>query len=197
VQDINYDEYSIRLVDPGIIGGNLSSCPAYSNGYDDWPSTIFTELLDFNVPVAFIHCLTPVSSSKYVEAAFCGNRSSIFSNSSEIYSYAMLGERILVSELDESCTVDRVSWASGRRPMRDNSSLASIYDGLTYGFELSWFRVLCEECERSYGFCSLEGNTITCKHYCREDTTLSKLGFKCQFEFWGCECFIFSDLHLL
>ncbi|KAI3471209.1 hypothetical protein Pfo_027872 [Paulownia fortunei] len=73
----------------------------------------------------------------------------------------MVGERTQVSDLEESCTVDRVDQASARRPMRDNSSLASIYDGLAYGFELSWFRVLCGECERTYGYCSLEGNQIT------------------------------------
>ncbi|KAL0382429.1 UNVERIFIED_CONTAM: Rust resistance kinase Lr10 [Sesamum calycinum] len=185
VQDINYEFFSIRLVDPGINRGNLSSCPAFSNGYDDWPTTIFDGILD-NIPVVFVHCLAPVSSLKYVEAGFCGNRSSMFFNSSEVHSYFMIGDRVRTSDLEDSCTVDVVARASPRGPTRDNSSLASIYDGLAYGFELSWFRVLCAECERTYGYCSLEGNIISCKHYCREDTPVSKLGFKCQFEFWGC-----------
>ncbi|PIN01637.1 Serine/threonine protein kinase [Handroanthus impetiginosus] len=184
VQEINYSDFSIRLLDPGISRGNLSSCPAHSNGYDDWPY-IFNYFFDWNIPVVFIHCLAPVSSSAYVNAAFCGNRSSFFSNASEIYNYVVFGERILVSDLEESCSVDRVSRVSSRRVMRDNSSLEGIYDGLAYGFELSWFRVLCGECERTHGYCSLEGNTISCQHYCSEDIPLSQLGFKCQFEFWG------------
>lgn len=183
MQQIKYDEYWIRLADPGIIRGNLSSCAVYSNTYDDWPR-IFDYLLDFNVEVSFIHCLSPVNSLKYVTAPFCGNSSRKFANSSQFYSYAILG-RIMVSDLEESCTVDRVDRAAARGLMSDNSSLTSIYDGLAYGFELSWFQVLCEECERTNGFCSLEGNTITCKHPCSESTPLSQLSFKCQFEYWG------------
>ncbi|KAK6121828.1 hypothetical protein DH2020_044441 [Rehmannia glutinosa] len=186
VQDINYDEFSIRLVDPGINRANVSSCPLYSNDYDDWPSTIFDNFFDWNVPVVFMYCLAPVNNNpNYVEAPFCGNRSSVFANSLEIYSYVMVGRGVLVSDLEDFCTVARVDQASARRAMRDNSSLAGIYDGLGYGFELSWFRVLCGECERSLGYCSLEGNRISCRHYCREDTPLSQLGFRCQFQFWG------------
>ncbi|XP_051122862.1 rust resistance kinase Lr10-like [Andrographis paniculata] len=194
VQEINYDDYSVRLSDPGVFMGpgrtNLSSCPLYSNTYDDWPATIFANFLDFNVPVAFIHCLSPppVNSKQYVKAPFCGSTTRIFANSSEFHSYALVG-RFVVSDLEELCTVDMVTQASIRGPMTmsgdNSSSLARIYDGLAYGFELSWFRVLCDDCERSNGFCSLEGNAITCRKYCSEDIPLSKLSFKCQFEYWG------------
>lgn len=180
MQEINYVDYSIRLVAPTFERANLSSCPVYFNDYDSWPTNIFDRFFDWNVPVLFIHCLAPITSSKYVKASFCGNRSTIVSNSSDIYSYVTVGNRIMLSDLEESCTVDGFEQVSARRPMSDNSSLASIYDGLAYGFELSWFRVLCGECERTYGFCSLEGNTISCTHYCREDTPISKLGFRCE-----------------
>ncbi|KAK4487612.1 hypothetical protein RD792_005738 [Penstemon davidsonii] len=129
--------------------------------------------------------MAPVRSLNYINASFCGNRSRIFSNSSEVYSYVVFGQRISLSELEESCTVDRVDQASWRRPIRDNSSLESIYDGLAYGFELSWYRVLCGDCESNHGFCSLQGNIINCRYYCYEDVPLSQLGFRCQFQFWG------------
>ncbi|GFP91305.1 probable receptor-like protein kinase at1g67000 [Phtheirospermum japonicum] len=180
VQEINYANYSIRLVDPGIHVSNLSSCPIYSNGYDDWPSTIFTQFLDWNVPVVFIQCLVPVINIlDYIQAPFCSNRTSIFANSSDVYSYVMFGERVSLSDLEESCSVGRVVMTSARRPVRgDNgSSLAGIYEGMSYGFELSWFRVLCGECERTFGTCSLDGNRISCTHYCREDTPISQLRF--------------------
>ncbi|KAH6815453.1 hypothetical protein C2S51_020273 [Perilla frutescens var. frutescens] len=185
VQDINYDYYSIRLVDPGINRGNLSSCPVYStnNDYDTWPS-ILTSSLD-GINVLFIYCLSPVNSSKYVEGPFCGNASAIFSNSSQIYTYVMAGARVMVSDLEESCTAERAVWTSGHRGMRDNSSLAGIYDDLAYGIELTWYRVFCGECERDDGYCSLKGTRITCKRYCKESTLLSQQSFKCQFEFWG------------
>lgn len=181
VQDISYDYYSIRLVDPSISRANLSSCPVYSNALDDWPS-MFSNFLQWhwNMPVSFIYCLAPVNSSKYVEGPFCGNRSSIFSNSSQIYSYVMEGDRTVVSDLEESCTIDKVVWTSGRRGMTDSSSLAGIYDDLAYGVELSWFRVYCGQCERTDGYCSLEETKITCKHYCVEGVALSDRSLKCK-----------------
>lgn len=180
VEAIDYSDFSIRLVDPGIEKGNLSSCPIYSPDYDDWPSTIFDKFISWNTPIVFINCLAPTNSSIYIKSAFCGIRSNTFSNSSESYSYVTVGGYTRLSDLEDSCTVDRVFPASSHRIMRDNSSLMGIYDGLAYGFELSWFRVLCDECEKSNGFCSLEGNQISCKHYCSDDIPLSELGFGCE-----------------
>ncbi|CAA0830872.1 receptor serine/threonine kinase- putative [Striga hermonthica] len=185
VRDINYDEFSIRLVDPGVVGSNLSACPLYDTDYDDWPGSMNDNFFDWNVPVVFIYCLAPVNGSNYLEASFCGNRSSIFSNSSGLYSYVVAGERILVSDLEDSCSVARVAQASSRGPAVDYGSLGGIYGGLGYGFELSWFRVLCGECERTLGSCSLEGNRIRCRHYCREDTPIGDLRFGCQLEYYG------------
>ncbi|KAK4482084.1 hypothetical protein RD792_011561 [Penstemon davidsonii] len=128
----------------------------------------------------------------YVNASFCGNRRSVFSNSSEIYSYVMAGD-VRMSDLEDWCTVDRMQ-ASTRWPMTNTSSLASIYDDLAYGFELSWHRSLCEECESVNGFCRFEGNKLSCSrtcivdipflqtyplyYDCREDISLSILGSK-------------------
>ncbi|KAL3819946.1 hypothetical protein ACJIZ3_005851 [Penstemon smallii] len=207
VQEINYEEFSIRLVNPGIKRENLSSCPDYSNEYRDWFSTnredeIFDQFIQLNEAVVFIHCVSPVNSLRYVNAAFCGS-----SNSSEIYSYVMAGG-LGVSDLEDLCTVDRMDQVSYRRPMRNISSLASIYDGLAYGFKLSWFRFLCGECERRNGYCSFEGNRITCQQYCRvdipfshtfifhicdEDTPHSRLS-KCQFECWGINTGLYSAM---
>ncbi|XP_057774235.1 rust resistance kinase Lr10-like isoform X2 [Salvia miltiorrhiza] len=104
----------------------------------------------------------------------------------------MVGDQIIVSDVEEACSVYRVVWTSGRRDMKDNSSLVGIYDDLAYGVELSWFRALCGECETSDGSCSVEGNRITCKHYCKEDTPLSQKSLKCKFEYWGVYFFFFG-----
>lgn len=183
VQDINYDYYTIRLVDPNVNRANLSSCPAFRNYYD-WPS-ILRSSLD-GISVAFIYCLAPVKSSKYVEGPFCGSRSSIFSNSSQIHTYVMAGNRIMVSDIEEGCTVGRVVQVSGRRGVSDNSSLAGIYDDLAYGIELSWFLVSCGDCERDDGYCSVVGTRITCKYYCKESTPLHLQSFKCKPRFNLC-----------
>lgn len=189
VRDIDYDYYSIRLADPNFNSANLSSCPVYSTDYlyGEFPDILgVTLLFNWNGPVYFIYCLN--STSKYVEAPFCLNSTS--NSSREIYSYVVMARdtSMVPPGLEESCTVDRVVWTSGRRGDRDNSSLAAIYDELAYGVELTWYRTLCGECERTRGTCSLQGDRldrITCKHYCMEDTPYSERTFRCKVEYWG------------
>ncbi|KAL1565515.1 rust resistance kinase Lr10-like [Salvia divinorum] len=184
VQDINYETYFIRVADPALNAANLSSCPVNSNNYDSWPS-IFTGFFEFNIPVSFMYCMSPVDSPKYAEGPFCGDRSGTFSNSSRIYSYLMLGDDIMVSDVEEGCSVYRVVWTSGLRGVGGGSSLGGIYGDLGYGVELSWYRAHCGECEGSDGYCGVEGSRITCKHYCKEDTPISQLSFKCKINYWG------------
>lgn len=183
VQAIDYDNFTIRVVDPGLDNNNSCSLPVNSAIlYDDVPSLVYTQILDYNVPVVFINCLTPVNISRYVDISFCSRNGS--TSSSSAFNYVVVGnERI--SDLADSCGIDKQTRVSIRGPMRDYTSLPSIREGLAYGFELSWYRVFCAECERTYGYCSLEGNTVTCRHYCREDVPTSLLGFRCQFEWWG------------
>ncbi|KAL1550688.1 hypothetical protein AAHA92_18620 [Salvia divinorum] len=189
VRDINYHTYSIWMVDPSIntANANLSSCPVYPNDLPSWPYMFSTNyFFHMNRPVSFLHCLASVSSTKYVEAPFCGNRSSILSNSSQLYSYIVEGEGDGVAE--ESCTVDHVVWSSRARGTSSitNPSLAGIYGDLSNGVELSWFIVHCGECSRTNGECLLEDSRITCKYHCKDDrTTLSQQGFRCQLEYWG------------
>ncbi|KAL8496472.1 hypothetical protein ACS0TY_020255 [Phlomoides rotata] len=151
VQEIDYDFFTIKLIDPNINRGNLSSCPLYSNYYDDWDYTISNSYFNLNARVTFIHCLNAVNSSKYVPATFCGNRSSNFINSSQIHSYIITGERMTISDLEDSCTVDRVVLAYPVKLMWNNS-LASIYDAMANGFVFTWFCAHCVECDRSNGF---------------------------------------------
>lgn len=138
VVEMNYKEQFIRVVDPGISRDkNLSSCPLqYSIGRQDFPFGFHRLYLNpnLNIPIAFVHCLTPMNSTRYIKAPFCGNGRNKFANSSILYSYVMTGTNKL-SDLEESCTVDRISWASS---VSDNSSLVSIYDGLAHGFKVAW-----------------------------------------------------------
>ncbi|XP_042053195.1 uncharacterized protein LOC121798323 [Salvia splendens] len=186
VRDINYATYSIWMVDPSMntANANLSSCPLYPNDLPSWPY-LFSHnyFFDMNRPVSFLHCLAPVSSSSYVEAPFCGNRSSILSNSSRLYSYVVEGDGIV----EDSCMLDHVVWSSRAKGTStiSNPSLAGIYGDLSNGVELSWFIVHCGDCPR-FTVCLLEDSRITCKRQCQDDvTTLSQQGFRCQLEYWG------------
>ncbi|XP_073148601.1 rust resistance kinase Lr10-like isoform X2 [Henckelia pumila] len=181
VQDINYSNFSVRLVDPGLYGDNLSSCPDFSiDDDDDFPSIIFDDFLYWNIPVAFIYCLAPIRSLKYVKAPLCGNGSDIFLNSSDVYSYVMIGpvgDGVLASDLEESCGVNMITHASFKGAGIDGYSLNSIYGGLAYGFEFSWSSVVCDKCMKGQESCSFEGNTTRCTPYCSEGVILSALGF--------------------
>nr|XP_027110107.1 rust resistance kinase Lr10-like [Coffea arabica] len=194
VQAITYDNFTIRAVDPGVDNNDSCSFPTYASiRYDDLPTLVYNNFFDYNIPVAYINCLKPVNASRYLDNTACrngsaaaGSSSSAFSNASRVHSYIAAGEDLKVSDLEESCGVEMFTRVSSRGPMKDiTTSLASVHELLAYGFELSWFRVLCQECEATHGSCSLQDNTVTCRHYCPEDVPLSQLGFRCQFEFWG------------
>ncbi|KAL3819950.1 hypothetical protein ACJIZ3_005855 [Penstemon smallii] len=191
VQELNYEQFLIRLVTPDLNRRNLSSCPVYPNAYRNGEDGILVEFRS-NTPVLFIHCVSPVSSLRYLNAPFCG----ISSNSSEIHSYVMVGD-VRLYELEDSCRVDRMYLVSERWRLSDKSSLSTIYDALAYGFEFSWFQSLCGECQMSIGLCFLRFNTTVCQqgcsmhfplfgtsyeHTCIEDVHRSQIGSKCKFE---------------
>ncbi|KAL3820064.1 hypothetical protein ACJIZ3_005969 [Penstemon smallii] len=198
VQELDYEEFTIRLFNPRINRKNLSSCPVYSNENYEFVRQNRRDgfLNEFrNGAVFFIHCVSPVSFSRYLNAPFCGTSS----NSSEIHSYVVAGD-IRLWDLEESCRVDRMYLVSDKWPMIDNFSLATIYDALAYGFEVSWFDPLCGECQRRNGYCINGFNAALCVQYCNldiplfqisldlaceEDIQHSQLGSKCKFKCRG------------
>ncbi|KAL3521628.1 hypothetical protein ACH5RR_019777 [Cinchona calisaya] len=195
VQDITYDNFTIRLVDPGVDNNNSCSFPTYSSiRYDDLPSLVYNQFFDYNMLVAYINCLKPVNSSRYVDNSFCATN-----KTGGIHSYIAVGDELKVRDLEESCGVERYTRVSTRRGAAKNikiTSLESVHELLASGFELSWYRVLCQECEASHGFCSLQDNAFTCRHYCPEDVPLSQLGFGCQFKFWGSVVLLLGGISL-
>ncbi|KAL2556225.1 rust resistance kinase Lr10-like [Forsythia ovata] len=176
VQEIHYNNYTICRSDPGLDRQNYSSCPIYSSIEYDL-STIYIEYI-VHIDITFENFLGPINNPIYVENAFYGNKST-FSNSSGVHSYVKVGS-IMISDMEENCTFDRVILASADGPIKDNTSYLGIHDLLAYGFELLWYRAMCRECESSNGACSLEKNEIRCHHYCYEDTPLSERGFLCK-----------------
>ncbi|KAL3838993.1 hypothetical protein ACJIZ3_023584 [Penstemon smallii] len=91
---------------------------------------------------------------------------------------------ILKSNLEDSCTIDRVYFFPLRRPMSDNSSLATIYDALAYGFDVSWLYQTCDntallECNRRNGTCFARINYApVCIQYCYLYIPLFQIKFK-------------------
>ncbi|XP_051120101.1 LEAF RUST 10 DISEASE-RESISTANCE LOCUS RECEPTOR-LIKE PROTEIN KINASE-like 2.1 isoform X1 [Andrographis paniculata] len=183
VLSINYEQERIRVVDPACINninintpGDLSSCSSqsyyFSYSYSFYSDGIST--VPLNKAAAFIHCLSsPIANdnnNNYVRAPFFGNTTKTihFGNSSRFYSYVVLGypDRLSLSDLQESCTVDKVLLVSARSSITNKSSFIDIYEALAYGFELSWRGVDSEGCWLEVPYFTLAPNHIVTERCC-------------------------------
>ncbi|CAH9136952.1 unnamed protein product [Cuscuta epithymum] len=186
VQAINYSDYSIRVVDPGLqdqTNRNCTSFPKIVLGSDFFDTGFKFRSTGANVPIVYTTCSTNLSK-EYVHTEFCTKARS---NGS---SYVTIGDRLSIRDVPRSCSFETVAWASvnGLIP-GDNSSLSSIHAALGYGVELSWKRAyLCRDCERSGGQCffddplNLEG--VSCSHRCYDDTGFD-LPLPCSIHYYG------------
>nr|XP_048325480.1 rust resistance kinase Lr10-like isoform X2 [Ziziphus jujuba var. spinosa] len=122
VQEINYDNHTIRLVD--------------SNFHKE--------------PITFLKCEYPVNSSLYlpITAPYINNPSDAFWSSSGSfesggYSYVKIGSTN-ASELKDSCRVKQILMTSKRGIAENrNISYIEIHNILEYGFELLWLPHQC------------------------------------------------------
>ncbi|KAK9939139.1 hypothetical protein M0R45_015846 [Rubus argutus] len=189
VQAINYNNYTIRLVDAGIhkIKDDYFSHPVhpltafnFSDSYSDDLYSIYfyssdassLRYQDLTVPLVFLSCTNPMKfSDLYVETAPCiGNHSSSDSSVSTVYSYFMLGGRLdegypadfmRPSDLEFSCKITLMVMVSPPSMDKNSKSCEGIYKKLAYGFELSWFQ---QECVGKCGpedSCTLNRNNMT------------------------------------
>ncbi|KAK9912533.1 hypothetical protein M0R45_036395 [Rubus argutus] len=136
VRAINYENYTIRVVDANVREGNCSSIPRYSlasyNFSDEGPYSMFLgtwmERIALSKPIIFISCETRLDSSLYVDTAPCIDVSSG-------HSFVNIGS-LNASDLRDSCRIELMaltpSWIG------TNISYIDIHSGLLYGFELSW-----------------------------------------------------------
>ncbi|KAK9939142.1 hypothetical protein M0R45_015849 [Rubus argutus] len=175
VQAINYNNYTIRLVDAAVhkIKDNYFSNPVYpltrfnfSLSNED-PFTLtpghfnsldgsdgyYWQYLSW--PLIFLNCANPMNSSDLlVDTAPCiknmGSHSASNSSLSTMYSYFMLAvddypPMVNPADLGLSCKITLMVMVS-RPPMgKYSKSCEGIYKHLAYGFELSWIDHECTE----------------------------------------------------
>uniref|UniRef100_A0A5B7ALL0 Protein kinase domain-containing protein n=1 Tax=Davidia involucrata TaxID=16924 RepID=A0A5B7ALL0_DAVIN len=204
VEAITYENYSIRVVDPGLDKDNCSSFPLHSLNYYDFPYTTYSYLYSYNDPLVFISCTAHVNSTLYVDTAFCSKNtsssnsalsslqkttsSSNYSTLSSLqnHSYVVSGDMFRLSDLEDSCTIGVTAWASSQgqspREIIGSNSLSDIHDRLLYGFELSWYNAKCGDCEARSGICyqitiDHHNNTIICEiqNYCKFSNSSSSV----------------------
>ncbi|KAL4594832.1 hypothetical protein ACB092_12G047300 [Castanea dentata] len=116
VQEINYNKYTILVVDSGIQENNYFSTPSYS---------LYRYNFSFQQPAL------PYYSSN----------SSI--SHSKRYKYITTGT-ISAKDVRDSCKVEQMVLTSCRGNDNQNISCTEVHNKLVYGFELSWIGILCE-----------------------------------------------------
>ncbi|MCD9638152.1 hypothetical protein HAX54_021926 [Datura stramonium] len=187
VQEINYRSFSIRLLDPSLKDQkeNCTVFPDHRASYDAMTSLIFGWLHVDN-DINYVNCRAPINSSRYIPTSFCRTNTSAPNSS---FSYLVIGEILQASDLAGGCRVETVAWSAAPGiSTNKSSSLSTIHQALAYGFELSWrLDFLCRECEARGDDCVFEDNNDvpTCRHYCKEDTPVSELSFRCKVEYYS------------
>ncbi|MED6187191.1 hypothetical protein PIB30_074109 [Stylosanthes scabra] len=189
VEAINYNNFTIRLVDPAISENDCSTLPRYSlssynfTGYTNYlvggnletitqdrvflsgSTKEFREVRMFE-HVVFLKCSNPVRDDpRYVDTAPCISKDNV---------YAVLGD-LAVGELRDDCRVKLISPSSFLVPPRllwydsefiqQNMSYYEIHRELSYGFYLSWMlHLTCEEKCGMQKLCSFNKiyQNITC-----------------------------------
>ncbi|XP_021816916.1 rust resistance kinase Lr10-like isoform X2 [Prunus avium] len=172
VQEINYNNYTIRVVDANLHKGNCSSIPHYSlstynfsykDPYRVYQSrgTALGGIYDFELskkPIIFLTCETPVNSPLYVDTAPCIGAMS--SSSSNGHSYVSVG-RLSASDLREFCRVELMVMISSQ--LTKNNSYIDIHNEMIYGFELTWLK---ESYKRGLSYMDSDTNKVHCSRDC-------------------------------
>ncbi|CAJ2674598.1 unnamed protein product [Trifolium pratense] len=172
VKSINYEDYTVQVVDPGIEEGNCSSIPSYflstSNftiiyDYDDYH--MYPYQIDYHFGlgygyIIYLNCSKPVKDDpEYVDTSPCRVNSD-----SKSYVYAFAGENyreedywrsnkyLSVGRLKDYCKVKLVAMSSllVNPNVRDDVpnrplSYEQIHGMLVYGFQLSWISGACRD----------------------------------------------------
>jgi hypothetical protein len=161
IRQINYTDYTIRVVDPGIglntneysfIPRYLLDSKNFSNG---------GPYQTYALEVYFVKCEKPVNSMYHLNISVC-SEDEVYSNSKR-YSYALFSRAV---ELGDLCQVEQISLISPSDHYYNddlsNISCRDFHNELLQGFELSWlFPLYCGRCRVEN--CSLdEANNVTC-----------------------------------
>ncbi|XP_052119122.1 LEAF RUST 10 DISEASE-RESISTANCE LOCUS RECEPTOR-LIKE PROTEIN KINASE-like 2.2 [Arachis duranensis] len=176
VESINYNNFTIRLVDPSMDSSedhNCSTLPRYSITRTNFSNTetepyvyearqvretllknggMVRETLQSFEHVVFLKCRNPVRDDpRHVDTAPC-----IKEGGNNVY--AVVGG-LPVVELRDDCDVKLVAASSLLSvSMNQNFSYADIRRMLAYGFEVSWIPGACEyQCGQNNRVCVIDG----------------------------------------
>ncbi|XVF18392.1 hypothetical protein REPUB_Repub11eG0017600 [Reevesia pubescens] len=141
VKEINYENYTMRLVDAKIDNDDCSSLPLSSFLYRDFGCGIvhlpyiYADTYPYLYPYPYVYLVncTTMKSSLYVDASRCANSSSRPSS----YFY-FLDSKTPASDFNQSCTVEAEVPIVVNNDTIAGMSTVDIYKKLSTGFEPSW-----------------------------------------------------------
>ncbi|CAN1171023.1 Rust resistance kinase Lr10 [Linum perenne] len=153
VQEINYHNLTIRLVDDGVIKGNCSSFPitplsvesfsSFVNQYSTWRYTHYNDEQSLGEVLILISCENPMNSSvRFTKIAPCINHAS-----PRYYYYAVIAGYggVDLYSLGNKCKVEMMTLlAAGKN--YSQLSFQQLHQHFEYGFLLSWHRYKCTHC---------------------------------------------------
>ncbi|XP_034711033.1 uncharacterized protein LOC117933666 [Vitis riparia] len=174
VTQINYQNYTIRVVDPGRkkdncwISSPLHSIGAsytgieYEYGYE-FPYSVprqwkYANSLARFEPIVYtivlIKCQQSVSGDNYIPIIPCNTRGS--SSSSPTYAYAVVGDYVSVGDIPYSCTIGTSIIIQPLKSLREpsNLSMSDLQDYLLLGLQLSYLPQFCHrQCKMKGQYC--------------------------------------------
>ncbi|XP_052736023.1 LEAF RUST 10 DISEASE-RESISTANCE LOCUS RECEPTOR-LIKE PROTEIN KINASE-like 2.3 isoform X3 [Vigna angularis] len=175
VEAINYNNFTIRVADPGLQPTNCSLpryflsptnftdfdyalSPPNLGWYRDWPDDsdkFLYEYIKFLYEyIVFLNCSHGVRGNhKYVSAGGCVNWES------KGYMYAFAGD-LSAEDLEVGCEVKLVAPTSWWGLDTNNYSYAIIHKALLYGFQLSWIRLACHDRCSYYFDCHFHSSSL-------------------------------------
>ncbi|XP_030934931.1 uncharacterized protein LOC115960274 [Quercus lobata] len=161
VEEISYNNYTIRIVDSGIQKNNYFSTPNYSlyrynfssqdyfYGYTTYQpkrkGTVPERYPELSRSLVWMSCEKPVNSPLYLDTSTCNynDNSSSISDSKTRYRYVTVGITN-ASQVEDSCQVEKMFLTSWPINNDDpNISCTDVLNELAYGFELSWLERNC------------------------------------------------------
>ncbi|WCJ41449.1 hypothetical protein M5689_022318 [Euphorbia peplus] len=158
VKAIDYDNFTIRLVDVGVDKDDCSSLPSFPFPFDEKDPSYTLSRYKQNSEsgskweklraetINLIKCENAVNSSGYLDTSPCINSS--LSHSETVYTYAYFG-LMKAYDLRDGCSSEIVSLMLPISSDSNNSNLSfiEVHRQMAFGFELSWHPINCRHCE--------------------------------------------------
>ncbi|KAL6321773.1 hypothetical protein AAG906_035291 [Vitis piasezkii] len=152
VAEINYHNYTMRVVVARLEKSNCFSLPLYSLTIDRLYRYEYPDELD---TVVLMNCARPIFDHNYIPIVPCNRTNATFS-SSQPYAYALAGDCKQVRDLSYSCTIGMTVVTGNFKAVSEprNLSCSDLQEKL----------FCCHECEVKGRWCisNFSKNTIQC-----------------------------------